>query len=172
MIRRLTPRRGVNRTSSEPPSHRDCAEFAVRACPFLTQQELERRTSALPEEITKAPGLGIAHNPGVALLWITKSYRLWRVPDDAVREAGATPGVLFVLGEPLVIEGYRDGRDATREDISAALERGLPSLRETARSQGPRAVAALVEQLQAFERLLEQHLGGLVHAPNRAVSAE
>ena len=33
----------MNRTSAEPPSHRDCAEFAVKACPFLTQRELTRR---------------------------------------------------------------------------------------------------------------------------------
>src|SRR5215467_3774641 len=27
----------LNRVSAEPPSHRDCAEFAAKACPFLTQ---------------------------------------------------------------------------------------------------------------------------------------
>src|SRR5262249_14908101 len=149
---------GVNRTSSEPPSHRDCAEFAVRACPFLTQQELERRTSGLPEEQTPAPGFAITHNPGVALLWITRRYRLWEVPADAVREAGAQPGVLFEMGEPEVIECYREGREATRQEISAAIERGLPYLRETAMSQGPRAVAELLAQLKAFEQLLEAHL--------------
>jgi len=78
---------GVKHTTGEPPSHRDCAEFAVRACPFLTQREEERRTIGLPGEISKAPGFGIPHNPGVALLWITKTYRPWPVPEEAVREA-------------------------------------------------------------------------------------
>src|SRR6267154_1896953 len=33
----------VNRTSAEPPSHRDCAEFSVRNCPFLTTPDMHRR---------------------------------------------------------------------------------------------------------------------------------
>jgi hypothetical protein len=111
--------RGLNRTSSEPPSHRDCAEFAVRACPFLTQREEERRTIGLPDEITKAPGFGLPHNPGVALRWITKRYRPWQVPEEAIREAGAQPGARFEMGEPLVIECYREGRDATMAEIAA-----------------------------------------------------
>ena len=130
----------------------------MRACPFLTQLEEARRTSGLPEEMSKAPGFSLAHNPGVALVWITRSYRLWEVPADAVREAGAQPGVLFEMGEPLTIECYREGREATRAEIAAAIERGLPYLRETAMSQGPRAVADLLAQLRAFEALLEQHL--------------
>jgi hypothetical protein len=80
--------------------------------------------------------------------------------------------VLFARGEPLVIACSREGCDATRAEVAAAIERGLPYLRETAMSQGPRAVAALVSQLQAFERLLELHLGGLVDAANRPVSPQ
>jgi hypothetical protein len=99
--------------------------------------------------------LGISHNPGVAMLWVTKTYRLFEVPDDAVREAGAQPGVLFAIGAPVAIRFYREGRAATRAEIEAAIAKGLPYLRETAASQGPAAVAALLEQLQAFERLLE-----------------
>ena len=134
----------------------------MRACPFLTQQELERRTIGLPEDMSKGPGLGLSHNPGVAMLWITKSYRPWRVPQQAVQEAGAQPGVLFEMGEPLVIECYREGREATRAEIAAAIERGLPypglNLAGAARSQGPLAVAELLGQLRAFEALLEAHL--------------
>ena len=58
----------------------------MRACPFLTQQELERRVSVLPEDVSQAPGLGLIHNPGVALLWITRSYRPWAAPEEAVAE--------------------------------------------------------------------------------------
>ena len=130
----------------------------MRACPFLTNREEERRTSGLPADISRAPGFGLAHNPGVALLWITKRYTLFEVPAGAVAEAGAQPGVLFAMGEPETIECYREGREATRSEIAAAIERGLPYLRETARSQGPRAVAELLSQLRAFEALLEAHL--------------
>ena len=106
-------------TTGEPPSHRDCAEFSVRACPFLTQRERERRAKGLPDDSTKTPGLGLQHNPGVTMLWITKRYRPWGVPEPAIREAGAQPGVLFAMGELLVIECYREGRDATRAEIAA-----------------------------------------------------
>jgi hypothetical protein len=129
----------------------------VRACPFLMQREMERRTIGLPEDITKAPGLGVAHNPGVALLWVTKAYRLFAVPADVVA-AGAEPGVLFEMGEPTSLACYREGRAATREEIAAALAKGVPALRETAASQGPGAVAALLQQLRAFEQLLEAHV--------------
>jgi hypothetical protein len=137
----------------------------VRACPFLTQRELERRTIGLPEEIADAPGLAIKHNPGVALLWVTKSYRPWQVPVDAIEDAGAQVpdrinrgGVLFELGEPVAIRCYREGRPATRAEVEAAIEQGLPHLHATAVSQGPRAVAALVAQVAAFGQLLEAHL--------------
>lgn len=149
---------GVNRTSSEPPSHRDCAEFAVRACPFLTQRELERRTSGLPDAITKAPGLAIAHNPGVVMLWITRSYRPWQVPEEAVDGYGAQPGVLFEMGEPLVIECYRQGRPATQVEIAAAIAQGVPYLQATAEREGPRAMAELWQALQAFEQLLAAYV--------------
>ena len=130
----------------------------MRACPFLTQQELERRAKGLPEDRSKAPGLGLQHNPGIAMLWITKTYRPWAVPQQAVQEAGAQLGVLFEIGEPETIEFYSFGREATHEEIRAAIARGLPYLRETARSQGPRAMAELLSQLRAFEALLEAHL--------------
>jgi len=52
----------------------------VRACPFLIQRDpglqlSGGRTLGLPEDMTKAPGLGLQHNPGVVMLWITKTYR-------------------------------------------------------------------------------------------------
>jgi hypothetical protein len=45
----------------------------------------------LPSATSFAPGLGITHHPGVAMVWITRSYRLFRVPVEAVTEAGAGP---------------------------------------------------------------------------------
>jgi hypothetical protein len=144
----------------------------VRACPFLTQRELERRTIGLPDDISSAPGLGLTHNPGVALLWVTKSYRLFEVPAEAVAEAGARPGVLLAIGDPVAIRCYREGRAATREEVGAAVAKGLPALRATAQAQGPRAMTALLAQLQAFEQLLAQHIGEGEDAANRPVSAQ
>src|SRR6516162_9906742 len=31
----------VNRINAEPPSHKDCATFAVQACPFLTKPHMK-----------------------------------------------------------------------------------------------------------------------------------
>src|SRR5215467_7036859 len=38
----IGPMCAVNRVSSEPPSHFECAQFAVQACPFLTQPRRPR----------------------------------------------------------------------------------------------------------------------------------
>lgn len=139
----------------------------MRACPFLTQQEEERRPrietfrgddKACPGVyLAGAPGLGVQHNPGVAMLWITRTYRVFAVSDDAVA-AGAQPGVLFELGEPLVIECYRQSRPATQAEVAAAIAQGVPVLQDTAEREGPRAVAELWQALQAFEQRLAAHV--------------
>src|SRR5262245_54991717 len=38
----------VNRVTVEPPCHLDCAEFSVRACPFLSKPQMTRRENDLP----------------------------------------------------------------------------------------------------------------------------
>src|SRR5215510_204714 len=37
------PMCGINRISSEPPSHRECAEFSAMGCPFLSMPKMVRR---------------------------------------------------------------------------------------------------------------------------------
>src|SRR4051812_961023 len=44
----LGPMCAVNRTVSEPPSHRACIEFSVRACPFLANPRTRRHEAGLP----------------------------------------------------------------------------------------------------------------------------
>jgi hypothetical protein len=163
----IGPMCALNRTISEPPNHRECAEFSAKACPFLTQREAERRTTGLPDpaELTQAAGFGLARQPGVVCLWTTRQYRPFRVPADAVA-AGAQPGVLFALGEPTDIAWYREGRTATPAEIYDSLASGLPTLRDLARRQGTAAVVhlerqidrflTLVPELQGVERALEE----------------
>src|SRR5262249_28082369 len=57
----------VNRTSGEPPAHRECAIFSAIACPFLSKPAVERRENNLPmpEEIRVHPAM-LQRNPGVA----------------------------------------------------------------------------------------------------------
>src|SRR5262245_54450039 len=59
------PMCGINRVTAEPPSHYECAEFAIKACPFLTRPMAVRRERDLPEH-DDAPGIMLARNPGVS----------------------------------------------------------------------------------------------------------
>src|SRR5262249_41454815 len=61
----------VNRVSAEPPCHRDCAEFAVKTCPFMTMP-LAKRTSDRIAGIEDPAGIMIERNPGVSAIWVTK----------------------------------------------------------------------------------------------------
>jgi hypothetical protein len=143
----IGPMCGVNRVSSEPPSHRDCAEFAVKACPFLTRPLAKRSTRGMEDIETKKPaGMMIERNPGVSLLWITKSYGTFRAPG----------GVLIRVGEPLRCEFYREGRAATREEVEASVQSGLPLLDAPARAEGPAALKQLGEQVMLFTALLDR----------------
>lgn len=60
----------VNRTTSEPPAHYECAHFAVRACPFMILPKAQRRESNLPEQRHQAEG-HITRNPGAAAIYVT-----------------------------------------------------------------------------------------------------
>jgi hypothetical protein len=115
----IGPMCAINRVSSEPPSHVSCLEFAAKACPFLTRPNAKRRKANLPEEVTEPAGVMLERNPGVSLLWVTRIYRTRPVPN----------GLLFELGDPAALRWYAEGRDATREEVIASIESGLPALR-------------------------------------------
>lgn len=133
----IGPMCAVNRISSEPPSHRDCATFAARVCPFLSVPHRRRDDRDLPEDAKSPAGIMIAHNPGATLLWITNSY--------TVRKEGG--GVLFGIGEPHQVEWWARGRHASRDEVVASFDKGLPHLREQAHS---------AEELVMIDRQLEK----------------
>jgi hypothetical protein len=134
------PMCAVNHTSSEPPSHLDCARWSAKACPFLTRPHMNRRETGLPADVKAPDGIFLTRNPGVALIWVTTAYRLRNVPGG---------GILFDIGDPENVEWYAQGRKASRAEVEASLESGLPALRELAEQQGSAAVRYL-------ERLTEQ----------------
>jgi hypothetical protein len=138
----------VNRVISEPPSHLDCAEFSVKACPFLSRPQAHRRDIGLPEGIQDQAGMPIRRNPGVACLWISKSY-----PKLFKTQMG-NAGVLFSLGEPIETIWYREGRLATRREVIDAIHEGLPTLEAVAAQEGKGAPEALNGQLLAAWMLL------------------
>lgn len=129
----IGPMCAINRIGSEPPMHRACAEWSARACPFLTQRQGRRREGALPDGLVEPAGNMIMRQPGVALIWITDSYKV--VPEGR--------GVLFQVGEPLETAWVREGRTATREEVLESIESGYPILEEQARRGGPVEMRAL-----------------------------
>jgi hypothetical protein len=140
----LGPMCAVNRVSSEPPSHRDCAVYSATHCPFLATPGMRRREPGGPAGTRPPPGLMITRNPGVALVWVTRSYRLQRVPG----------GVLFEIGDPLEVLWFAQGRPATRAEVDASIETGLPALREQAERDGPGATRLLDAAVAAVAPLL------------------
>ena len=139
------PMCAVNRVSAEPPSHVDCAVYSATACPFLTRPNMVRRDRHMPEAAAEPAGVMIRRNPGVALVWVT-GYRSWHTVTDA-------DGTLFDIGEPKRALWFAHGREATRAEVLASIDSGLPLLAEMAEQDGPEAVAEL-ERMHA--RALEQ----------------
>lgn len=138
----IGPMCAVNRISSEPPSHPDCARFAVKACPFLTRPQMRRRKGGLEELEDNAPGVPIDRNPGVTLLWFTNVVRF------------SPSSRLFDVGEPVSWEWWTQGRLATRAEALETLETGLPLLQEIADREGAEAQAFLVEKTEVAFAML------------------
>jgi hypothetical protein len=143
----IGPMCAVNRVTSEPPSHRQCAIFAAKACPFLSRPRMRRNEKDLPEQHQQAAGFHLDRNPGAACVWITKSYRRFKVYDGA-------PGVLFGIGPPEQTLWFTEGRNATRAEILASIESGLPVLQDIARKEGTAAVNALNAQCKSALKLI------------------
>ena len=129
----LGPMCAVNRTISEPPSHRDCATFSALVCPFLSNPRMRRREAGLPSDVVEMPGNGIKRNPGAVAVWITRGYKPFAVPG----------GRLFTFDDPVQVDWYAQGRVATRDEVMASITSGLPLLQAEAATEGPQAVAAL-----------------------------
>jgi hypothetical protein len=131
----LGPVCAVNRVSAEPPSHAGCATWSAENCPFLATPQMTRRERHMPEGTAEPPAIMLRRNPGVALVWVT-GYRSW-----TTRRAGR--GLLFGIGDPKRALWFACGREATRAEVLASVDSGLPVLREMAEEEGPGAVAAL-----------------------------
>jgi hypothetical protein len=97
----LGPIQVLTRTTTEPPSHLGCAEYAVRVCPFLSNPARDRFDGV-------ASQTGAPVNPGVFALWQTLSF-----------EESETRGKLIV-GEPFRVAWRTRGRPATAAEIRAS----------------------------------------------------
>lgn len=139
----------VNRVSSEPPSHPECARFAAIACPFLSNPRMRRNDKDMPDNAADPPGIHLDRNPGVTAIWITRSYEPFRVAD----------GTLLHMGDPVAVEWFREGRPATRAEVLASIEAGLPALEALAAKDGPDAVCELeIATVEALEYLPKESM--------------
>lgn len=152
----------ITRTSSEPPSHRGCAIFAVKNCPFLTKPLAKRNDRDLPPEHRNPGGVMLERNPGVSAVWETRSYDIFRDPEG---------NPLLRMGEPDALSFWREGRLATREETLESIDTGLPALFDIATQQGPAAVRELQRivaeyRAKVFDRFLPTGVNN--HAYDRA----
>lgn len=122
----IGPMCGVNRTTSEPPCHLECAEWSARNCPFLSRPQARRREDDVVNAscAANAPGFAITRNPGVTLIWTCRRYRVFKSPAGG----SANGGRLIELSDPEHVRWYACGRPATREEVEASVESGLPAL--------------------------------------------
>jgi hypothetical protein len=134
----------ITRTIAEPPAHRDCAEWSIQHCPFLANPAQVRRTENLPAGYQEPPGIGLMRNPGVICLWVTRSFERFREPDGRF---------LLTVGEPATVTWWCEGRPATRAEVQASVDSGLPNLLALAKSEGPFAVEELGKQVKRAEML-------------------
>jgi hypothetical protein len=137
----------INRVSSEPPCHYECAQYSARACPFLANPQMirrraraERETGQVAEGAVNPAGTMIQRNPGLALLWVTRYNSGWHPERDPADPHG---GAVVRIGPPKAVEWWARGRAATRAEVLHSIDTGLPLLQEMAERDGPAAVAEL-----------------------------
>ena len=140
----------ITLTTAEPPSHLDCATWSASNCPFLATPSMVRRDRHMPAGAENPAGIMIRRNPGASVVWVT-GYRAWKAERDG-------HGYLFRLGPAKRALWFAEGREATRAEVLASVNSGLPILREMAERDGPEAVAEL-------ERM---HRVALAHIPQAA----
>ena len=123
----IGPMCAINRTSSEPPSHRECAVWSAKNCPFLARPHMRRREDGLTDlGRVNVAGCMIERNPGVTLVWVTRSYGIW------TDEKGQP---LIEVGDPIETLWYAEGRPAARAEVEESIRTGLPLLEEMACQQ-------------------------------------
>jgi len=142
------PMCAITRTISEPPQHLECATFAATACPFLTRPQAKRRETMLPEALKEPAGVMIKRNPGAVAVWVSLGFHVF----------DHTNGPLFDLGEPVQVLWFCEGRRATRAEVEASIDSGLPILTEQAKAQGHDALMDLAERIGSLRVLLNKTL--------------
>lgn len=135
-----------NRISAEPPSHRDCAIYAAKVCPFLSDPDRERRDANVPNTRELA-GFHVSHNPGVVAIWITNTYRSQRLDGDG--------RMIFHRGDPSEVLWFHRGAPAAPADIERGAVKAMEVLRDVYKNGGFTA-AEFYGKEREFKALLEK----------------
>ena len=133
----------INRVSAEPPCHQECAEYSVKACPFLSNPAMRRvpHSKAPGGEGLKPPGgLMVEANPGLMALYVTRSYRIIKT----------STGPIVGMGEPESVTWWARGRLATTEEARKGFDAGCVGLRRRALELDG------AEAMPELERLVER----------------
>lgn len=142
MVFTIGPMCSINRVSAEPPSHLDCAQYAVRACPFLNNPRMRRNEKNM--EGKNPGGIMLERNPEATALWVTHHYERFKVQN----------GWLIHLGDPEYVLWYKEGRTATRPEVQAAIAGGLPHLEKLAIEEGKEATEELYKAILRAQQFL------------------
>jgi hypothetical protein len=120
----LGPAQTITRLTAELPSHVDCNEYALQACPFLSNP---RRGRADARDLERRRGYsGAPVNPGVFALWVTRSYVI------------EGPTVVRV-GDPIRVTWWTLGGPAMDAEVEAARAVAAEAVeRQGGRSRGGR----------------------------------
>jgi hypothetical protein len=109
----------ITRTVAEPPSHLSCAEYAIRGCPFLSDPARGRRQIPEryiePDPVIGHAGKRPAPNPGIFVLWTTRSYELGWLRNR----------LAISIGDPVSMTWWSRGRPATDAEIQTARAAAL-----------------------------------------------
>lgn len=143
----------VNRTAAEPDCHVDCAEYAVRACPFLANDGAKRNAvRPFAGEVTAHP-MGHKRNPGVACVFVHCERWLKRIPQGK----GVSPLFQMPMSEPRRLTFWANGERASRAEVMRSLNAGLAILQDAAtRLDGREGLTALACYYAATVALVER----------------
>lgn len=128
----IGPVSAINLITSEPPSHKECAQWAAKACPHLNQKQRQRNNSNLPSELEDRNPLGISETIEVSCVATVTNYAIH-------------PGkhLLIELKQVTDIEWLKHGVRATREEVVDALAKARSLIAEIAIQEGEKSLTKL-----------------------------
>lgn len=135
------PSSAIARKSAEPPSHRECAHYAVQTCPYmLTPGKAMIPPAKLRPDEYVFTELDDQH-PNVCVLWACRTY-------EPIMADPSRGSFYYVPGDPDIVEFWQAGHKATRKEIEAAVEQVFVNHPHVDRKS--RDVAWRVERLMRY----------------------